>query len=329
MLESSDASPHILRAARVLIERAPAADAADGVVETWGGYVVQLLDGLKERQPESLSLPMVVPLINLLQNRVDARLRVAWLAWGGDWLPGTMIKQCLSRLPAAAAADGYAPTAEVDESAKSDTTIKDVIMAYDDLDSNNTSTSMSTSRTKRTTTHNKASPSPERFTKRGRYTDDTAIVKFEMTILDAQPVKDEDTLDAPVASSHTDAGIQATPYEDEDNPYRVSCDIDFARLDLPEQLANDNVQAIRDASISIFNLVQLVAGTSEEHPPITSLTIPTDHDERATLNLDLVVNLARQTMVTGWVHVNTAATQLRKPARSYEAVLHIRARTDE
>ncbi|OJA09358.1 hypothetical protein AZE42_05972 [Rhizopogon vesiculosus] len=159
--------------------------------------------------------------------------------------------------------------------------------------------------------------------------DDTAIVKFEMTILDAQPVKDEDTLDAPVASSYTDTGIQATPYEDDDNPYRVSCDIDLSRLNLPEQLANDNVQAIRDASISIFNLVQLVAGTSDEYPPIAPLTVPIDHDELATLNLDLVVNLARQTMVTGWVHVNAATTQLRKPARSYEAVLHIRARRDE
>ncbi|OJA19803.1 hypothetical protein AZE42_10736 [Rhizopogon vesiculosus] len=115
----SDASWNILHAVRLLLEGAPAADATDAVIEKWGRYVVKLLvlnaivsaairlltsskNGLKARQPEFLSLPEVVSVISLLQDLADGRLRVAWLAWGGDWLPGTVIEQCLSQLPAAA-----------------------------------------------------------------------------------------------------------------------------------------------------------------------------------------------------------------------------------
>jgi hypothetical protein len=126
MSSESDASSHILRAARLLLDRAPTADAADAAVEKWGRYVVKLLvrslivsitfrllifskDGLKARQPEFLSMPDIIPLIDLLQDLADARLRVAWLAWGGDWLPGTVIEQCLSQLPAAVVKDSALP----------------------------------------------------------------------------------------------------------------------------------------------------------------------------------------------------------------------------
>ncbi|OAX32338.1 hypothetical protein K503DRAFT_776767 [Rhizopogon vinicolor AM-OR11-026] len=98
----SDASWNILHAVRLLLEGAPAADATDAVIEKWGRYVIKLLNGLKARQPQFLSLPEVVSVISLLQDLADGRLRVAWLAWGGDWLPGTVIEQCLSQLPAAA-----------------------------------------------------------------------------------------------------------------------------------------------------------------------------------------------------------------------------------
>ncbi|OAX34243.1 hypothetical protein K503DRAFT_869048 [Rhizopogon vinicolor AM-OR11-026] len=101
MSSEPDASSHILHAARLLLGRAPTTDAADGVVEKWGRYVVELLDGLKAKQPEFLSLPEVISVIDLLQDIVDARRDVSWLVWGGDWLPGTVIEQCLSRLPAA------------------------------------------------------------------------------------------------------------------------------------------------------------------------------------------------------------------------------------
>jgi hypothetical protein len=145
---------------------------------------------------------------------------------------------------------------------------------------------------------------------------------------DDQPIKGEETIEAPLAPSYTDTGTQASSSEDYDDLYQVSCGIDFATLSLPKPLENDSVQAIKDASIYIFDLVQLIAGTSEGYPQIDPLAVPIDH-ERATLDLDLMVNLAHQSMVTGWVHVSAAATQLRKPARGYEAVLHIRARTDE
>ncbi|OJA10085.1 hypothetical protein AZE42_07289 [Rhizopogon vesiculosus] len=101
MSSEPDASSHILHATRLLLGRAPTTDAADGVVEKWGRYVVELLDGLKARRPEFLSLPEVISVIDLLQDIVDARRNVSWLVWGGDWLPGTVIEQCLSRLPAA------------------------------------------------------------------------------------------------------------------------------------------------------------------------------------------------------------------------------------
>lgn len=145
---SSDASSHVLHAARLVLERAPAADAADSVVETWGRYTVQLLvrslspvalrqlnsfkDGLKDTRPEFLLLPEVISIIDLLQNRVDARRRVAWLVWGGNWLPGTVIKQCLSQLHASAN-DFFPPPPpppEIDESAKSDTVGSDLEMEY-------------------------------------------------------------------------------------------------------------------------------------------------------------------------------------------------------
>ncbi|OAX34880.1 hypothetical protein K503DRAFT_774069 [Rhizopogon vinicolor AM-OR11-026] len=99
---SSDASSHILHAARLLLGRAPTADAIDGVVEKWEILVVRLLDGLKAKRPEFLPLPEVISVADLLQDIADARRRVAWLEWGGDWLPGTMIEQCLSQLDVAA-----------------------------------------------------------------------------------------------------------------------------------------------------------------------------------------------------------------------------------
>ncbi|OAX32337.1 hypothetical protein K503DRAFT_870211 [Rhizopogon vinicolor AM-OR11-026] len=55
----SDASWNVLHAVRLLLEGAPAADATDTVIEKWGRYVVKLLNGLKARQPEFLSLPKV------------------------------------------------------------------------------------------------------------------------------------------------------------------------------------------------------------------------------------------------------------------------------
>lgn len=66
-------------------------------------------NGLKARQPEFLSLPEIVSVIDSLQDLADARLKVAWLAWGGDWLPGTMIEQCLSQLPIPATNDSALP----------------------------------------------------------------------------------------------------------------------------------------------------------------------------------------------------------------------------
>ena len=66
-------------------------------------------NGLKDRRPEFLLLPEVVSVINLLQTLADARLRVDWLAWGGDWLPGTVIERCLSQLSAANINDSTRP----------------------------------------------------------------------------------------------------------------------------------------------------------------------------------------------------------------------------
>ncbi|OJA10010.1 hypothetical protein AZE42_13012, partial [Rhizopogon vesiculosus] len=72
---SSDASLYILHAARLLLGRAPTADAADDVVEKWGSLVVRLLDGLKAKRPEFLSLPEVISVVDLLQDIADARRR--------------------------------------------------------------------------------------------------------------------------------------------------------------------------------------------------------------------------------------------------------------
>ena len=56
-----------------------------------------------------MSLPEVVSIIHLLQDIADVRLKIAWLAWGSDWLPGTMIEQCLFQLPVATASDPAPP----------------------------------------------------------------------------------------------------------------------------------------------------------------------------------------------------------------------------
>jgi hypothetical protein len=119
--------------------------------------------------------------MNILQNRVDVRQRVAWLAWGGNWLPGTMIKQCLSRLPVAPAANNSLPPptetslpavtagkTELDKSAECDCPLdRDMVfdlfwdrpldMGFGPLDSSGASTSISTASTKRTTALNEVS----------------------------------------------------------------------------------------------------------------------------------------------------------------------------
>ena len=56
-----------------------------------------------------LLLPEVVSVIHLLQDIVDVRLKIAWLAWGRDWLPGTVIEQCLFQLPVTTASDPAPP----------------------------------------------------------------------------------------------------------------------------------------------------------------------------------------------------------------------------
>lgn len=174
----------------------------------------------------------------------------------------------------------------------------------------------------------KASSPQERPTKRSRYADDTTIVKSEsdMTIVGlrlGEPIKDEENLDTPlswpVAPSYTDKEIQASS-----SGYWVSSGIACSSLDLPESdllasASTGNVRAIiKDASISILKLTQLIVGPSEESPQDASVT---DH-ERPTLDLDLFVH---PMVKKGWahVHVRTAATQLPKPARSYRAALHI------
>ncbi|OAX34244.1 hypothetical protein K503DRAFT_460978 [Rhizopogon vinicolor AM-OR11-026] len=187
MSSEPDSSSHILLAARLLLKRAPAADAADDVVEKWGRHVVKLLNGLEARQPEFLSLPEVLSVINLLQDLADARLRVAWLAWGGDWLPGTVIEQCISRLPPATATTNNdstpASTPSPSQSSFNEVTTFPRVTARkatapapvsvaahnltpeEELDA--------TSRVKRTTP-NKALSSSERPTKRARYTTSVA-----------------------------------------------------------------------------------------------------------------------------------------------------------